>query len=44
LIQVKENQPKLLEHCRNVSLQSSIAELIENDLGFSQKQFPDYLS
>jgi predicted transposase YbfD/YdcC len=33
LIQVKENQPKLLEHCRNVSLQSSIAELIENDLG-----------
>lgn len=33
LIQVKENQPKLLEHCRNVALQSSIAEIIEHDLG-----------
>lgn len=33
LIQVKENQPKLLEHCRNVALQSSIAQIIENDSG-----------
>ena len=33
LIQVKENQPKLLEHCRNLTLQSSIAEIIEHDLG-----------
>ena len=33
LIQVKENQPKLLEHCKNVALQSSIHQIIENDLG-----------
>ena len=33
LIQVKENQPKLLEHCRNLALQSSIAEIIEHDSG-----------
>ena len=33
LIQVKENQPKLLEHCRHLALQSSIAEIIEHDYG-----------
>ena len=33
LIQIKENQPKLLEHCRNLALQSSIAQIIEHDLG-----------
>lgn len=33
LIQVKENQPKLLEHCKYVALQSSIHQIIENDLG-----------
>lgn len=33
LIQVKENQPKLLEHCRNIARQPSIAEIIEHDFG-----------
>jgi len=33
VIQVKENQPKLLEHCKNLALQPSIAQIIENDCG-----------
>ena len=31
LIQVKENQPKLLEHCRELAKQSSLAEMIDYD-------------
>ena len=33
LIQVKENQPKLLEHCRTLAEQSPLAETIEHDCG-----------
>lgn len=32
LIQVKENQPKLLAHCQYLGRQSSLAETIEHDL------------
>jgi len=32
LIQVKENQPKLLEHCRQLGEQISLAETIEHEL------------
>lgn len=31
LVQVKENQPKLLEQCRELSIQPSLAETIENN-------------
>lgn len=31
LVQVKENQPKLLEQCRNLSVQPSLSETIENN-------------
>ena len=33
LIQVKENQPKLLEHCRILAEQTPLAETIEHDCG-----------
>ena len=33
LIQVKENQPKLLEHCRLLAEQSPLAEAIDHDCG-----------
>lgn len=33
LIQVKENQPKLLEHCRFLAEQSPLAETIDHDCG-----------
>jgi predicted transposase YbfD/YdcC len=33
LIQVKENQPKLLEHCHALAEQSPLAETIEHDCG-----------
>lgn len=33
LIQVKENQPKLLEHCHALAEQSALAETIEHDCG-----------
>jgi len=33
LIQVKENQPKLLEHCRLLAEQSPLAETIDHDCG-----------
>ena len=33
LIQVKENQPKLLEHCRILAEQSPLAETVEHDCG-----------
>jgi len=33
LIQVKENQPKLLEQCRALAEQSPLAETIEHDCG-----------
>jgi predicted transposase YbfD/YdcC len=32
LIQVKENQPKLLEYCRNLGRQTSLAETVDYDL------------
>ena len=33
LIQVKENQPKLLEHCRVLAEQPPLAESIDHDCG-----------